>query len=182
MSESFSAKIITTLAAASLVCINIANSAVVDIVDCATLIGQGANVSQADCEALPLYASLISEVGVGNYAWEKIDLTTEDGYQLTMVHITGDENGAGSPSSPDKSPLLLVHGLNTDGLIWFERNDPFKTALPMQLFDAGYDVYIANLRGTEGSRGHDTLDPDDLDDLVNGAAAYWDFDASDSGK
>ena len=99
-----------------------------------------------------------------------------------MVHITGDENGAGIPSSPDKSPLLLVHGLNTDGLIWFERNDPFKTALPMQLFDAGYDVYIANLRGTEGSRGHDTLDPDDLDDLVNGAAAYWDFDASDSGK
>ncbi len=72
----------------------------------AAILGANAHVSNADCEAMPLYTKLIVETG--NYAWEKIDATTEDGYQINMVHFvdSGDESGIG-----DKSPILLVHGV-----------------------------------------------------------------------
>ena len=70
MSESFSAKIITTLAAASLVCINTASSAVVDIVDCATLIGQGANVSQAEPSTLEKIFGRFPITNPTNCCWE----------------------------------------------------------------------------------------------------------------
>lgn len=46
----------------------------------------GANFSPGDCLALPEFAALI--FSYGNYEWEKVDLSTEDDYELTMVHIT----------------------------------------------------------------------------------------------
>ncbi len=58
-----------------------------------------------------------------------------------------------------------MHGIQNDGLSWFERSDASKNALPMRLFDEGYDVYVANLRGTFSARGHDSLDPDNEPDF-----------------
>ena len=42
--------------------------------------------------------------------------------------------------------------------------------------DAGYDVYLANNRGTQYSRKHVTLDP------VADAAQYWDFSWAEMGR
>ena len=72
-----------------------------------------------------------------------------------------------------------MHGTGTDGLPWFDRSDSSRVPLPQLLFDAGYDVYVANLQGTNGSQGHATLDRGDEGDFTNGSQVYWDFNASD---
>ena len=53
--------------------------------------------------------------------------------------------------------------------------------LPTQLFEAGYDVWIAVPRGEPMSRANTTLDPDSSDPDT-GAAAYWNFGVDDIAK
>ena len=171
-SGTFSAKMIATLAATS--CLFLQRAQAYRLPANCDLLGASANTSDEDCRALPYYAQVI--FNDSNYTWEKIDVTTEDGYQINMVHLLGDDTGARDPT---KSPLLLVHGNLTDGLVWFDKNEPGELSLPLQLVDLGYDVFIANLRGSVGARGHETLDADAEDDVENGAKAYWNFDSSD---
>lgn len=45
-----------------------------------------------------------------------------------------------------------------DGMTWFL--NPPEQNLPMILADNGFDVWIANTRGTRFSRRHTNLDPD----------------------
>jgi pimeloyl-ACP methyl ester carboxylesterase len=75
-----------------------------------------------------------------------------------------------------KGPVLLHHGMRSDGLAWFATNTPTATPtfLPQTLFDAGYDVWILNGRGTLHSREHEYLDPDADDE-------YWDFASDELG-
>ena len=48
-------------------------------------------------------------------------------------------------------------------------SDLNKPALPVRLFQEGFDVWLGNNRGTRLSRKHETLDADE------DAGAYWDF-------
>ena len=42
---------------------------------------------------------------------------------------------------------------------WFtSTEDENIDSIPKQMFDAGYDVWIACMRGTEFSQGHETFD------------------------
>ena len=94
-----------------------------------------------------------------------------------MARIVGDDTGSEGPNHRSQGPVLLLHGHTRDGLSWFEGwSDGAERTLPAQLYDAGYDVFIANTRGTPNSREH--VDPEkDPDDYENGGAqAYWDFD------
>ena len=61
-----------------------------------------------------------------------------------------------------------MHDAGSYGVEWLDSSDDGEALLVEQLFDAGYDVWIANLRGTLPSREHETLDSDSAD--------YWDFD------
>ncbi|KAF2284866.1 hypothetical protein GH714_031419 [Hevea brasiliensis] len=70
-----------------------------------------------------------------------------------------------SGKSADKPPVLLQHGLLSDGSTWLF-NSPDES-LAFILADNGYDVWIANTRGTRFSRGHTSLSPDE--------SAYWDW-------
>ncbi|XP_047306181.1 triacylglycerol lipase 2-like [Impatiens glandulifera] len=95
------------------------------------------------------------------YPCQNHPVTTKDGFILGLQRIpTGI---SGNPSN--KPPVLLQHGLMMDAGIWL-LNQPDES-LPFILADAGYDVWLANSRGTRSSRGHTSLNPKDK--------KFWDW-------
>ncbi|XP_029176804.1 lipase 3-like [Nylanderia fulva] len=96
------------------------------------------------------------------YLTETHVVTTEDGYILTLHRIPG---GNGS------LPVLLVHGAINDDIIWIVLGK--GKALAYLLADQGYDVWLANLRGTTYSRKHISLSPSEL--------KYWNFSFHEEG-
>lgn len=99
-------------------------------------------------------------VAVYGYACEEHTVTTEDGYILSMQRIP---SGISGGIAGDRIPVLLQHGLLMDGVTWL-LNSPDES-LAFILADNGFDVWIANTRGTKYSSGHTSLSPDD--------EAYW---------
>ncbi|XP_076924451.1 triacylglycerol lipase 2-like [Bidens hawaiensis] len=111
---------------------------------------------------------LVDQVGICSllietqgYKCEEHKVTTKDGYILSMQHIRGGRGG----TKPDKPPVLLQHGVLMDGGTWV-LNSPDES-LAFILADNGFDVWIANTRGTNFSRGHTSLGPSD--------PAYWEW-------
>ncbi|KAL6279675.1 hypothetical protein ACE6H2_016556 [Prunus campanulata] len=96
------------------------------------------------------------------YACEEHKVTTADGYVLGLQRIPA---GRSSNETAAKLPVLLQHGLLMDASAWL-LNEPDK-ALAFILADKGFDVWLANARGTESSRGHTSLSPNN--------PAYWDW-------
>ncbi|OEL20306.1 Triacylglycerol lipase 2 [Dichanthelium oligosanthes] len=106
-----------------------------------------------------------SRVEPFGYKCEEHTVTTVDGYILSLQRIPGGRGGSGQSSAGNKIPVLLQHGLLMDGVTWL-MNSPAES-LGYILADGGYDVWIANSRGTVYSRGHTTLSSTDT--------AYWDW-------
>ncbi|KAL6136973.1 hypothetical protein ACLB2K_062268 [Fragaria x ananassa] len=96
------------------------------------------------------------------YPCEEHTVTTEDGYVLSMQRIPA---GKSRETSGNKIPVLLQHGLLMDGITWLLL--PPDQALAFLLVDNGYEVWIANTRGTQYSLGHTSLTPDD--------PAFWEW-------
>ena len=92
-----------------------------------------------------------------NYQWEDHTVTTEDGYELTVFRITGQGR---KTYTPDKPPVVIVHGQSMDAASWLESQAYNDMDRPFQLMlaDRGYDVWLASNRGTEYSQGHEWLD------------------------
>uniref|UniRef100_A0A0E0KNM2 Lipase n=1 Tax=Oryza punctata TaxID=4537 RepID=A0A0E0KNM2_ORYPU len=107
-----------------------------------------------------------SRVAPFGYACEEHTVTTLDGYILGLQRIPSGrgETAAGGGGS-NKVPVLLQHGLMMDGVTWL-MNSPDES-LGYILADNGYDVWIANSRGTVYSRRHTSLASSD--------AAYWNW-------
>ncbi|KAB5527675.1 hypothetical protein DKX38_021522 [Salix brachista] len=87
------------------------------------------------------------------YACQEHTVTTKDGYILSIQRVPSGLSG----QAADKPPVLLQHGLMMDGVTWL-MNLP-EQSLAFILADNGYDVWIANSRGTRFSRGHTSLKP-----------------------
>ncbi|KAJ8749265.1 hypothetical protein K2173_018745 [Erythroxylum novogranatense] len=95
------------------------------------------------------------------YACQEHSVTTQDGYVLGVQRMQISRSG----KKADKPPVLLQHGIFIDGGTWL-LNSPDQS-LAFILVDNGYDVWIANTRGTICSMAHKSLSPDD--------SAYWEW-------
>ncbi|XP_031767964.2 lipase 3-like [Galleria mellonella] len=95
------------------------------------------------------------------YPVEQHEVTTSDGYILTMFRIPN--NGP---------PVLLMHGAlsSSDDFLTIGSN----SGLGYLLADAGYDVWLGNARGNQHSRRHITLSPS--------CAEFWDFSWDEHGR
>ena len=114
---------------------------------------------------------------------ERFAVTTKSGYNLTMVRILTTDTGTYDGT---QGPVLLVGGPRYNSSQWiaganFDDMEGGPDTAPQQLFDAGYDVWIAVPRGEIMSRSHETFDPDGPDE-ADGAAAYWNFGVEDIAK
>lgn len=89
-------------------------------------------------------------------------VTTEDGFILGVQRIPYGQNGKKSVSG---SPVFLQHGLFQGGDAWFQ-NSP-KQSLGFILADAGFDVWVGNVRGTRWTHGHVSVSRDKKE--------FWDW-------
>lgn len=96
------------------------------------------------------------------FKFEQHDVTTEDGYILTMQRIPGKQ---GAPV------VLLEHGIE-DASIEFVINSPDK-AIAFILARQGYDVWLGNNRGNYYSHKHVKY--------TTNEKQFWDFDFEEMG-
>ena len=117
------------------------------------------------------YSEFALLMGTAGYSWEAFTMTTEDNYILTTFHITG-KIGHDIQQDPSLNPVLLMPGQGTDSTSAIL---PIKPVEPMvfQLFDRGFDVWLANNRGTKYSQGHTTMTIEDNE--------YWKFSWAEMG-
>ena len=103
------------------------------------------------------------------YKFEPLEVTTSDGYILTMWHVWREEF-----ATSDKGPVLFQHGGLMDASLWIHSIP--NTAKFFAFADLGHHVYLSNTRGTRDSRKH----------LEYGQAGtdpeYWDFTWGDMSK
>jgi lysosomal acid lipase/cholesteryl ester hydrolase len=90
---------------------------------------------------------------------------TEDGFLLGLQRIPHGHDNNLLTLKKQKPPVLLQHGLLQGGDNWFL--NPPGQSLGFILADEGFDVWIANVRGTRWSHGHIALTKTDRE--------YWDW-------
>ncbi|KAF5479801.1 hypothetical protein F2P56_000592 [Juglans regia] len=108
--------------------------------------------------APPVAGICASSVTVHGYKCQELEVTTQDGYILSLQRIP---EGRVRDGEVKRQPVLIQHGVLVDGMTWLL--NPPEQNLPMILADNGFDVWIANTRGTRFSRRHTSLDSNQPD-------------------
>lgn len=125
-------------------------------------------VLKHDPDCLKNITELIQSKG---YLCEEHKVITNDGYILGLFRIPYPRNASNS-TSPGK-PVLVQHGLLDSAATWI-MNFP-QQSLGFLLADAGYDVWLGNVRGNTYSRAHTKYNPDTDE-------AFWDFSWDDMAR
>ena len=99
----------------------------------------------------------------GDYTFQFVAVTGGEATNLRMIQFTGDSASAAVASQGEKGVVLMLASYTQDCLdLLTKSSDSATDAIPKQLFDAGYDVFLGCSRGSKYSQ------PDTID------AAYWD--------
>ena len=107
--------------------------------------------TQAEVEAYPEFATNFGKWGI---TWETIPVHTENGYTLTMWHITGTTDGG--PIEITKPAVLFQHGMGGSAEVWTMnpisvRKKKNYEPMAFQIAKMGFDVYLANNSGCKYS-------------------------------
>ncbi len=76
-----------------------------------TTLAAAALASMATAEDEKTYARMEEVISTYGFTWEAKEVTTGDGYILTMFHVTGNDQGL---FTPDKPPVFIQHGAGDD--------------------------------------------------------------------
>ena len=116
------------------------------------------------------------------YTFEPLQEKTDDGWTLTVFHITGylldplhSKAKARSEKTEGKFPVLSINGSFGDAETWF-KDAGLGKPMHLQLYDEGYDIWMGNNRGTKYSNVSDEF-PDKNDDSFE----RWDFSWAELG-
>ena len=101
------------------------------------------------------------------YKLEENPVITDDGYILSLWHL--------NPKFPNGKTVFFQHGFTCTAWIFFHLGE---NSLPFYLLKEGYDIWLANNRGSYFSPGHISKDPRDPKSGYNNYSMD-DFVASD---
>ncbi|XP_013179038.1 PREDICTED: uncharacterized protein LOC106126118 [Papilio xuthus] len=101
-------------------------------------------------------------VNIHGYKSETHTVVTPDGYLLTLHRIMPKSKFTGRNNN---KTVILLHGLLGSSIDWILLGP--KHSLPYKLINAGYDVWLPNVRGNSYSRAH-------VSKSIH-SAEFWDF-------
>ena len=81
--------------------------------------------TQEDKDTYPDYAKNLDLFGI---TWEPIKVKTENGWTLTLIHLTGKVD-TGPTKTADRPSLIFQHGMGGDGTIWVNSINMMKPEL-----------------------------------------------------
>ena len=89
-----------------------------------------AEISLEDQTNYPEFAQVMATSGMG-YEWMSYTVFSATGYESKLFRITADPTG--TPIVQTKGPVLLLHGMFSEPLDFFNRTDELTAGLPVQL-------------------------------------------------
>ena len=114
-------------------------------------------------------------MAVFGYDWDVHTTNTEDGWELTLFHVTG-QNGQPLPERT-QPPVIMQHAMGSTADLMALSPAPGSEegkAVSMQLVDRGFDLWFTNNRATVYSPKYAKAEAWEK--------AYWDFSFDDYGK
>lgn len=114
-------------------------------------------------------------IGVWGYDWEPVEVVTDDGYTLTLMHVTQKSGWFSGKPDPKLAPILVQPPMGSSPHSWLEvaLGASAETPVILKLRDAGHDLWLTYSRGTDYSNKHKEYAYD--------SKQFWDFSWEDMG-